>query len=427
MDEKELLEKVGKNLTKLEGRKIAIAVSGGADSLALLLIINKIAKFQIVALTVDHGLRKESEIETQKVAKLASKYSIEHHVLRWESENVHSNIQSKARDARYELMEQFCQKNNIKDLLVAHNLEDQAETLLIRIMRGSGVDGLSCMSQNTKRGNINIIRPLLEVSKDELKKFLNNQRQEWIEDPSNKNDKFLRVNIRNFINNSSEPKLLVQRLANTAINMQRSRSYIESKIEEDLKNTVTFRPEGYCLINKEHFKNLHEEAAFRILSKTIKNVSGQYYKARFEKITNLYEKILNDKISKSVTLNGCEIYDSKSDESKIIISRELSAIEERKDLKVGDKVVWDNRFLCELKNLTESDNFYIDRLTDSGLKYLNEDYNSLRNIDLPKKIIYSLPALKKGNGEVISIPHLNINSDKYNFTAIFVNNSITFK
>ena len=142
-------------------KKVAVAVSGGADSMALALLLNEQTNSKLIAITVDHGLREESAREAKQVKKWLEKYDIEHHILKWEGDKKNSNIQFEARTARYQLMCDFCKKNDIQLLLVAHNLQDNAETLLMRIMRGSGVDGLSAIADATKINNIEVLRPLL--------------------------------------------------------------------------------------------------------------------------------------------------------------------------------------------------------------------------------------------------------------------------
>ena len=123
---------------------LAVAVSGGGDSMGLVILANRWARQrggQVTALTIDHGLRKGAAKEAEKVGKWLSKYSIKHVVLKWRGDKPITGIQEAARNARYRLMDQWCQNNHILHLLLAHTLDDQAETLLMRLQRGSGLDG----------------------------------------------------------------------------------------------------------------------------------------------------------------------------------------------------------------------------------------------------------------------------------------------
>ena len=162
---------------KVYDEVIAVGVSGGADSLALLWKLNSWAKDnnkKIVALTVDHGLREESAYEANYVAQIAKQWGIEHHILIWEGEKPQTGIEEKARKMRYSLLLNWCKNNNVNALAVAHHLFDQAETFFLRLHRGSGLDGLCGMLPISYMDNIKIIRPLLNVHPDILKKTFGN-------------------------------------------------------------------------------------------------------------------------------------------------------------------------------------------------------------------------------------------------------------
>lgn len=143
----------------------AVGVSGGADSLALVFLLQEWAKEKqadFTALTVQHGLRPEAEAEAQYVARLMKAHGIKHHILYWKGEKPVSGVESAARTARYELMYDWCRQNGVGALLIAHHKRDQAETFLMRLQRGSGVDGLSAMAPVSKWKNLYVVRPLLQ-------------------------------------------------------------------------------------------------------------------------------------------------------------------------------------------------------------------------------------------------------------------------
>jgi len=391
-------------------QKIAIGVSGGSDSLALVLLANSWAKMPIVAITVDHKLRKESEYEAQQVSRWLEKYNIQHHILNWEGDKPDSNIQSNARDARYKLMTEFCKANKIKNLLIAHNKEDQAETLLIRLMRGSGLEGLCGMSDEVIINQTRTLRPLLDTKKEDLRSYLRSLRQGWVEDPSNENDKFTRVQVRNFIKSSPEPDLLVSRLVNTCSNLQKSNNYISEKISQEMAKIVDIKPEGYCILDIKEFKSLHEESAVKILSKLIKYTGGDYYKPRYEKICNLYEKITSGEYN--ATLGGCEIFQSKkqSEENKLLIVKELSATASPINIFSESSIVWDGRFDCSLKRVEE--NIYsVCAIGENGLSTITKDSKELKKLKVPKKVIFTLPALKTLEN-IVAAPHIGYYADK---------------
>lgn len=400
--------------------KIAVAVSGGSDSLALTLLANAWAKARIIAITVDHGLRKESEYEAAQVARWLAKYDIEHYTLKWKGDKQPSNIQANARNARYELMTDFCKQQQIANLLVAHTKEDQAETVLIRLMRGSGLEGLCGIRNKVTINDIRIIRPLLDTKKEDLKSYLRSQKQGWIEDPSNQNDKFARVRVRKFINSSDEPELLISRLASTANALQRSNDYIQQNILREISEVADIKSEGYCLLDIEKFKALHVEVGLKIMAKLIKSIGGQYYKPRFEKLENLYNFIQNGEYN--ATLGGCEIYQSKkqSEAGKLLIIRENSAIQDDLEILSGSSVIWDGRFKCSLKYIEE--NFIVGAFSSSDLLSIARERQEFKNLKLPKRVIFALPALKTLEN-IVAVPHIGYYKDKKfedSFKAEFV-------
>ena len=149
---------------------IGVGVSGGADSLALALLLSE--HFNITALTVNHGLRTEAVAECKMVADLMAAHDIPHETLTWTGDVPSSNIQAAARELRYKLMSNWCHSNSVRLLAVAHHMDDQAETFMLRLARGSGVYGLSAMSEHVAlHDDLALIRPLLDYSSDQLKSY----------------------------------------------------------------------------------------------------------------------------------------------------------------------------------------------------------------------------------------------------------------
>ena len=137
------------NLSEITGDVVAVGVSGGADSLALLLLMDELLRplgRRVAALTVDHGLRKESRAEAEYVAGVAAARGIEHHILTWQGDKPRSGVEEAARTARYALLCSWCHEHGVETLCMAHHQQDQAETFLIRLQRGSGLTGLCGMA-----------------------------------------------------------------------------------------------------------------------------------------------------------------------------------------------------------------------------------------------------------------------------------------
>ena len=187
---------IRQNLTfNIKNFKIALAVSGGKDSMGMVYALKDIPG--IVALTVDHQLRKESAKEAFQVGQWMQDLNIPHVILTWEHPDIETDIQNKARKARYNLMTQWCLDNNVTTLMTAHHKEDQIETFFMRLAKGSGLKGLCVMQPCVDYNGVNIIRPFLTVSKKNLHTYIENNR--WIDDPSNENLNFERVKFRPWV------------------------------------------------------------------------------------------------------------------------------------------------------------------------------------------------------------------------------------
>ena len=212
------------------GKRIAVALSGGLDSVVLLDTICKVhaksnhqkqsqTKNQIYAFHIHHGLQKQADEWLIFCEKLAKKYKIhfDFRLLHLNTE-ARGNIEARARAGRYEALADLCEEYGIEDLLLAHHQNDQAETVLLQLMRGSGVAGLSGMPEarelSTKQ-NLTLWRPLLNQSRQELEAYAKEHKLKWIEDPSNQDRKYRRNAIRKDIIPKLE-KIQPEALANMA-------------------------------------------------------------------------------------------------------------------------------------------------------------------------------------------------------------------
>jgi tRNA(Ile)-lysidine synthase len=177
-----------------DGRKIGIAVSGGPDSMALLLLAHRNFPGQICAATVDHQLRPEAADEARFVADICAAREIPHYILRPASP-ITGNIQSSARAERYRLLTDWAAQYGCQFIATAHHAEDQLETVLMRLARGSGVSGMA----GIRARNANVIRPLLEFSKAELIAICTQAGITPVSDPSNDDTDFDRVRFRQWL------------------------------------------------------------------------------------------------------------------------------------------------------------------------------------------------------------------------------------
>ena len=291
-------------------KKIAIAVSGGADSLALAWLSTKYChknNIEITALTVNHHLRPEATAEAQMVAELMQKWGIKHNILDWFPPQISGSSEEKARLARYSLLENWCIANNTPYLLTAHHQTDQAETFLIRLQRGSGVDGLASMRCFSPFGKINLIRPLLNICPEDLRTLLKQNHISWAEDASNQCDDFLRNRIRKFLPLLEEKTgISTTRLAQTAQALDDVKQYFEEQVQDFISAYVRYFEQSAASVSPQAFNNLHPQIKIRVLSYLLKKIGIQTYAPEYEELQHLCQRLQNPDF-KGCTLGHCEI------------------------------------------------------------------------------------------------------------------------
>ena len=304
---------------------LAVAVSGGPDSLALAYLTKCYSlknKIKVRYYLVNHKLRKEASSEAKMVKKVLEKIDINCKILNWNGKKPSKNIQATARDKRYSLLASECKKNNIKNLLLGHHLNDLFENFLIRIVRGSGLNGLISFNDNTKYRDqdLNIMRPLLNLEKKDLLYISNEVFSFFVDDPSNINKDYKRTRIRNLLHSLEKEGLDIKKLKLTINNLKDTDKSIKFYVDRNLKKNVVFlkRKDVYILSN--NFFNQSHEIIFRSLTKLIQKSGKKYYPVRGKSIDALIKKI-NERSFTKDTLGGC--YIEKINET-ILISKENS-------------------------------------------------------------------------------------------------------
>jgi len=306
----------------IKDKSFALAVSGGSDSLCLA-YFSKIYSSEfgnkIHILIVDHNLRKESYKEALTVKEILKKRRIESTILRWKGKIPKNNIQKNARDLRYLLISNYCLKKNIKYLTTAHHGDDQIENFFIRLLRGSGLTGLSSMPVKAKyNNNLKIIRPFLSLEKKDLKYVTLNYFKTYIKDPSNNNEKFLRVRIRKYRKNMEKEGLDTRKIIKTVDNLVSANQALNFYKNKALYKHASFVSKNKCLINKRIFSDEAGEIVFKSFSDILSLVSGTYYPPRSKKVINLINRAKKNKFNKS-TLGGCIVEEKNN---FILISKE---------------------------------------------------------------------------------------------------------
>ncbi len=234
---------------------LAVAVSGGADSLALCLLAHQWARTRggsVSALTVDHGLRAGSRAEAIRAGRWLNGRGIEHVVLTWIGDKPATGIQEAARSARYRLMSRWCAGAGVLHLLLGHHQYDQAETVLMRHRRGSGVDGLAGMAAVVETAAVRLVRPLLKTSPLRLRALLTAAGQPWIEDPSNSDPVHARSRVRAALSQLADGEDAVATVTMTAATMARARMVLDAAASSLLARCCRFLRRRICPVPCAH-------------------------------------------------------------------------------------------------------------------------------------------------------------------------------
>lgn len=331
---------------------LAVAVSGGSDSMALLHLAHRWAQAHghpLCAVTVDHRLRPESAEEAAWVARQATALGCPHTTLVWEGRKPSSNLQAAARAARYRLLRAWAADQGFAGILLAHTLDDQAETFLLRLARGSGVDGLSAMAPRVDRNGRTWVRPLLSVSRLRLRATLFAQGVQWREDPSNANRAFARARMRALMPSLANEGADARRLAATARRMARARAALDAATEALLAEMAAFAEGGFAQVTLAPLRTAPEDIGLRALARILRAVGGQELPLRLERLERLYASVAEGRLERGRTLAGCRLVPRGPAKDRLLVMREVAKLPpEPVAWRPGTQGVWDGRFLISL-------------------------------------------------------------------------------
>jgi tRNA(Ile)-lysidine synthase len=261
---------------------LLLAVSGGPDSTALLALAARWrARLpqgpKLIAVTIDHGLRPEARREAAAVKRLARELGVPHRTLHWTDAKPRTGIQEKARIARYDLLRREAQRHGARHLLTAHTLDDQAETVLFRMARGSGIGGLAGMSRaSAQAGDMLLVRPFLNVPKARLLATLAAHALPFIDDPSNRNPRFARSRLRPLIGALAGEGLDAHRLSLLALRMRRADAALEAVVDAAARFAGgAARPRAGVVIDASMFGSLPAEVALRLMGRAVAQVGDE--------------------------------------------------------------------------------------------------------------------------------------------------------
>ena len=311
---KRIYLKFKKNLSNHIFNNFCVAVSGGVDSLALSFLakcysIEKNKK--IFFFIVDHKLRKSSTYEANLIKNKLRQFEIKSEILTIKKNIKSSNLQSFARENRYKLLFEKSSKKKINTVLTAHHEDDLLENFFIRLLRGSGLKGLISFGKIKSKVNFDdkifVLRPLLNTSKKDLIYILKNTFKFNVDDPSNKDDKFLRVKVRKLISKLEKNGLSFNKFKTSLNNLSKSNNAIDYYVQENIKNNSSHLNFNKAIILNDNFFKQPNEIVFRSLSELIQKVGKKNTFARGTKIESLLNYLNSRNCYNKKTLSGCII------------------------------------------------------------------------------------------------------------------------
>lgn len=390
---------LGRSLSALLGHQqpdhLAVACSGGSDSLALALLAAEWGRargIMVTALIVDHRLRRESGAEARQVAAWLRQRQVAAHILPWTGRKPKANRQAAARDARYRLLQRWCRAHEVRHLLLAHHMEDQAETVLLRAIRGSGVEGMSAMvPRRTLAGGVQLLRPLLDVGRDRLRAALRLRGQGWIEDPSNRDPSYARVRVRQALADLGGGGEVIRHLARTAANMARAGAALESVTDTLLAACAALQAAGYAWLLAEPLVAAPEEIRLRALARLLGQIGGEALPPRLDALQRLAAALTRPGFT-GASLHRCRLVPLQG---RILVCREARYLPPPLRLTAPLPALWDGRF-----RLSQA------AAMPSGLQLAplgNDNFPGLPDTGIPRPAWPGLPCILR-RGRAVALP-----------------------
>ena len=292
-----------------EGAPVAVAVSGGGDSMALALLAGRWAEAagrKVTGLTIDHGLRPGSRAEAERVGGWLAERGARHVILSWDGLKPTTGVQEAARAARYRLIGAWAREQGVRHVLLAHQIEDQAETILMRIARGSGITGLGVMRDVTERDGVRYLRPLLGISRVRLRATLACAGQEWLEDPSNDSPLFARTSFRRLVAALEPRGLGAARIAGLAQAFARLDAIMDAAVRSSIGAGVAFDARGHAVIDAKLLRAMPDWLALLVVRRLLVEVGGRSQPPRGDRLARARDRLRRHG-TKPFTLAGCRV------------------------------------------------------------------------------------------------------------------------
>ncbi|MCX8500307.1 MAG: tRNA lysidine(34) synthetase TilS [Alphaproteobacteria bacterium] len=373
--------------------RLLVAVSGGSDSLALLLLANRWARHrggEVLAVTVDHTLRPQSQAEAEQVARWAAHHSIAHRLITLDPTLVRSRRPDQAwlRRLRYRALAGVARETGTVHLLLGHHQEDQAETLILRMGRGSGVVGLAAMQPRVFSAAFQTLRPLLGVSSARLRATCVAAGQDWVRDPSNQNRDYLRIKVRQASPLLAGLSLTAQRLSETAARLAETRSFLFDHRDRFLAQYGEFHPAGFVRLTGLPWRVESPLVVREAVGQVLRQVSGNPYAPRAASLDRLLAR-LTAPGPLDGCLGGCRLVTQRDG---VLIFREAAAMQPEMPL-LGEQgeLVWDGRWLVRWSDLKTQD-YSVGAMT---LAEIAPRRRALRAEAIPARVMPTLPILRR--------------------------------
>jgi len=391
---------------------LALAVSGGADSLALLLLAQRWRAARptgpdLLVLTVDHGLRPESAAEARFVGEIAKRHGLRFQSLLWTDPAPLRGIEAAARAARYALLLDAARQAGATHLATAHHRDDQAETFLMRLARGSGVYGLAAMARDVERDGIRLVRPLLDVPHDDLVAVVRAAGLQAVDDPHNADPAFDRVRFRRLMPMLAAEGLDAETLAATAKRLGRAAAALDSYVGRLFERAATLDATGGVRLDAAAWNGEPEEVRLRALARILRAAGGAAYVPRVESLEAL-------EMAMRQALQGEPSGKLARTLAGVLIDLRQGAFRFQREpgreglaeiaVENGFSGIWDGRFSVRM-TCGAAGAFTIGALGAEGRRQFA--------VCVPKgmpRAIEALPALRR-NGEIVAVPGLGIAAD----------------
>ncbi|WP_460274141.1 tRNA lysidine(34) synthetase TilS [Celeribacter sp. ULVN23_4] len=368
---------------------LAVAVSGGGDSMALLHLLAEWAeeeKVWLQAVTVDHGLRPEAAEEARFVAEVCERLRVKHTTLNWAGKTAKGNIQDAGRRARYGLMADWAKGQGISTIALAHTADDQAETFFMRLARASGIDGLTGMQRRRVSDGITWVRPLLMQERSDLRHYLRELREVWVEDPSNEDEAYDRVKARRAMGELTKLGIDAHVVGRVMDHLSQVRSALDYATHDHALRCVR-EDRGDLIIDRRRFAEAAPEVNRRLVEAGLRWISSADYGPRGMKLQEFLSAMLR---GRDATLHGVRLLGGKA---SFRLTREHAAVA---GTVATPGAIWDGRWIIEG---VDGQDYIVRALGEDGLLQLGE-----RPADAPpRETLSASPAVFEGN-TLVSAP-----------------------